>query len=398
MDGPGTISEVGRVFLKLGLTSFGGPVAHLGYFRRECVARRGWLSDEAYADTVALCQFLPGPASSQVAFALGMRRAGLGGAMAASACFLMPSAVLMIGFAYATEAMGDFGRSGVVHGLKLSAIAVVAQAVVAMARKLCTDVPRMVLAAVAALGVLAAPVAWAQVVAIGVGGMAGWWMYRRRMPSVSPLANDTEGQGQSHRGAVAALVLFGVLLAAPPLILRGWHNQELAVFDSFYRSGALVFGGGHVVLPLLRAELVPRGWMNDNAFLAGYAAAQAVPGPLFSFAAYLGTGMYLDRQGWLGGLLCAGAIFLPGWLLIGGTLPYWHHLRERAWARAALRGTNATVVGVLLAALYRPLCTEGISGAWDAAAAVVALGLLLLRVPPLMVVLLCAAAGRVLLR
>lgn len=397
--------EVAGVFFKLGLSSFGGPVAHLGYFHAECVRRRGWLTDEAYADLVALCQFLPGPASSQIAFALGMHRAGIGGAIAASLCFLLPSAAIMIAFAYGVAAISGIENSGWIHGLQVGAVAVVGQAVVQMWRKLCRTSATSVMAVVSAAIVLVLSGPWVQVAVIGAGGVAGWVFFgksRRGEGGPGPgTAAPVSMSGSSRwvRAApMAALMVFGVLLVGLPVVARATASRDIAVFDSFYRSGSLVFGGGHVVLPLLREELVPRGWMGDDVFLAGYGAAQAVPGPRFSFAAFLGTIMYGGSFGWLGGLWCLAAIFLPAWLLIGGALPYWHGLRSKKWADGGMRGANAAVVGVLLAALYSPVGIEGIRGVKDLVAALGAFVLLQsTRVPPVAVVALCAAAGQWLL-
>ena len=404
----GTVAEVAGAFLKLGFISFGGPVAHLGYFHDEFVDRRRWIDDAAYAELVALCQFLPGPASSQVAFALGMRRAGILGAMAASCCFLAPSAILMIAFAYGVTAIGDLASAGWIHGLKLAAVAVVAQAVLGMWRRLCPDRSRASICLAGAGAVLLAPGALAQVGVIAAGAVAGWLAFRRRVDLPPP---DDRATARGHFAAIAALCLFVVLLVGLPLVANATGSRELVLFDAFYRSGSLVFGGGHVVLPLLRAEVVPRGWVSDEAFLAGYGAAQALPGPLFAFAGYLGAmigqgsvagpgqfGRFAQVR-WLGGLWCTGAIFLPAWLLIGGALPFWHRLRAKRWAQAALRGANAAVVGVLLAALYTPVCTEGIRDARDLAAALIAFGLLQTwRVPAIAIVALCAGAGEWFLR
>jgi chromate transporter len=384
--------EVIPVFLRLGLTSFGGPVAHLGYLHAEIVRRRRWLDEAEYADLVALCQFLPGPASSQLVFALGRRRAGLAGAFAASLCFTLPSALLMILFAYGLAGLGDLRAAGWLHGLKLAAVAVVAQAVWTMGRKLCPDRARILLALAVAAFVLLRPGALAQVGAIAAGALAGWWLYRAEVAATPGAA---AGQiARHHLWAAAVLSLFlGLLLLLPALAaVTGW--KSLLVFDSFYRAGSLVFGGGHVILPLLRAEVVPPGWIADDVFLAGYGAAQAVPGPLFTFAAYLGTVIHGGPHAWLGGLWCLLAIFLPAWMLIGGALPFWHLLRGRAWAQAGLRGANAAVVGVLLAALYQPVWVEGVTGGRDVAAVGVAFVLLeTWRVAPWLVVVLAAAAG-----
>jgi chromate transporter len=383
-------------FFKLGLVSFGGPIAHLGYFHSEFVRKRRWIDEAGYADLVALCQFLPGPASSQVVFALGMRRAGVLGALGASLCFLLPSAAIMIAFGYGVTAFAGMEHAGWVHGLKLAAVAVVAQAVWGMWRKLCPDLPRVTICLAAAALLIVVPGAWTQVGAIAAGAVAGWAIFRR---SAHPPPSDSRETARGHRGAVVALAVFALLLILPAAIARATGSRDIAVFDSFYRSGSLVFGGGHVVLPLLRAEVVPRGWVSDDAFLAGYGAAQAIPGPLFTFSAYLGTVIYQGRLAWLGGLWCLLAIFLPAWLMIGGALPFWHQIRAKGWAQAGLMGANAAVVGVLLAALYSPIITEGVRGPRDVAAGLVAFGLVQFwRLPPVVVVLLCALAGQYVLR
>lgn len=389
------LPEIAGAFLKLGSMSFGGPVAHLSYFREEFVAKRRWLDDEAYADLVALCQFLPGPASSQVVFALGMQRAGVVGALLASICFTFPSAILMILFAYGVTAIGDLRHAGWLHGLKLAAVAVVAQAVWGMGKKLCPDRARITLALAAAAAVLLIPNSLGQIGAIAAGAVAGWWLYRREVATTSQGAH---GLARHHFWAAATLVVFGVLLVSLPVIAASSAHKEVRLFDSFYRAGSLVFGGGHVVLPLLRAEIVPPGWIADDAFLAGYGAAQAVPGPLFTFSAYLGTVIEGGPHAWIGGLVCLLGIFLPAWLLIGGALPFWHLLRNKAWTQAALRGANAAVVGVLLAAFYNPVWKDTVADAHDVATAFIAFALLeVWRVAPWLVVLLCAAVGQWLL-
>jgi chromate transporter len=323
---------------------------------------------------------------------LGMQRGGVVGAFLASLCFTLPSAVLMILFAYGVTALGDLRHAGWLHGLKLAAVAVVAQAVWGMGRKLCPDRARITLALAAAAGLLVVSGAAAQVGVIVAGGFFGWWRYRREMPAS---VNVSAGLARHHLGAMGTLVVFAVLLFLLPVIATSSGHNELRVFDSFYRAGSLVFGGGHVVLPLLRAELVPPGWISDDAFLAGYGAAQAVPGPLFTFAAYLGTIIHGSPNAWLGGLWCLLAIFLPAWMLIGGALPFWHLLRGKAWTQAALRGANAAVVGVLLAALYDPVWREGVTNVRDVAAALAAFALLeIWRTPPWLVVFLAAAAGQ----
>ena len=388
--------EVAGAFLRLGCLSFGGPIAHLGYLRAEFVEKRRWLDDAHYGDLVALCQFLPGPASSQVVFALGMQRAGLAGALLASACFTLPSAALMIAFAYGVAGAADLAHAGWLHGLKLAAVAVVAQAVWGMGRKLCTDLPRRALCLVAAAVLLTVPGAVTQLAVIAAGGLVGFWRYRDTIAVSAAPGAPTGARG--HLAATAALVTFFALLVGLPALASATGSRPLAVFDSFYRSGALVFGGGHVVLPLLREELVPRGWLTDDQFLAGYGAAQAIPGPLFTFAAYLGTAMSTAPTRWLDGLWSLLGIFLPAWLLVGGALPFWHRLRTRRWAQAALAGANAAVVGVLLAALYHPVFTESVHAPRDVGVALLAFGLLEhWRAPPWAVVGLCAAAGQWLL-
>jgi chromate transporter len=394
----GEVAEVSWSFFKLGLTSFGGPVAHIGYIRAECVERKKWLDDAAYADLVALCNFIPGPASSQVVFAIGMQRAGLLGALGASLGFLAPSGAAMIAFAYGVAALGDLRGAGWLHGLKLAAVAVVAQAVWAMGNKLCTDRARVTMCLAAAALSLVVPGALTQIGLLLAGAALGWRLYRDQP---APQAADAQGV-RGHAVAASALALFGLLLLLPRLLAPTLPEASAGLtarFDAFYRSGALVFGGGHVVLPLLREAMVPRGWLSDDAFLAGYGAAQAVPGPLFSFAGYLGAMVWQGDGAWRGGLFGLLAIFLPAWLLIGGALPFWSSLRSRAWMQACLRGANASVVGVLLAALYSPVMSEGVKTPRDAAAAMVAFALLeVWKAPPLAVVALAGAAGQWLLR
>jgi chromate transporter len=376
-------------FLRLGLTSFGGPVAHLGYFRQAFVERRRWLTESAYADLVALCQFLPGPASSQIGMGIGLMRGGVPGALAAWLGFTLPSAALLIAFGYGVVAMADSIPAGVLQGLKLAAVAVVAQAVWGMGRALCPDRARVTLAVVAAAAVLALPSAWTQVAVIIAGGFYGWRF-------LEPAAGSGTGTlaVPVRRGAASVLLgVFAVLLAGLPAAAAIWPGQTLALFDSFYRAGSLVFGGGHVVLPLLQAEVVPPGWVDEDAFLAGYGAAQAVPGPLFTFAAYLGTVMAEAPKGWMGGVLCLAAIFLPSFLLVIGVLPWWSRLREYGPLRQALPGVNAAVVGLLLAALYDPVWTAGIRSTVDFALALFAFVLLVFwRTPPWLVVLLAGGA------
>jgi chromate transporter len=390
---PGHWPEVLLVFLRLGLTSFGGPVAHLGYFREEFVARRRWLDDRAYADLVALCQFLPGPASSQVGIAIGLSRAGYAGALAAWIGFTLPSAIALVLFAYGMGALGDVTGAGWLHGLKVAAVAVVAQAVLGMMRSLAPDRERATMAVVAAIIVLAVPSAWGQVGAIALGGIVGVAWLRTTAPS----EHASLPLNVSRRTGAVLLAIFFILLVALPLVAATTSSHAVKLFDAFYRAGSLVFGGGHVVLPLLQASVVPPGWVSNDLFLAGYGAAQAVPGPLFTFAAYLGAVMGPAPNGWIGATLCLVAVFLPSFLLVIGALPFWEDLRQRPGAQAALRGVNAAVVGLLLAALYHPVWTAGIAGPGDFALAVAAFLLLFMwQTPPWLVVVLCAAGGSLL--
>jgi len=389
----GSLTEVLRVFLRLGLTSFGGPVAHLGYFRAELVERRRWLDEPAFADIVALCQFLPGPASSQVGISLGILRAGLPGAFAAWLGFTTPSALAMILFGYGVTAFGDLSHAAWLHGLKIVAVAVVANAVWGMARNLAPDRERATIAVGAMILALAEPSAIGQVGAILAGGLIGWGALRHAAAAQpgAPLAIHLPRA----LSVVSAIAFFVLLLGLPTLAaLVPWH--PIALFASFYRSGALVFGGGHVVLPLLQSSVVPPGWVTNDAFLAGYGAAQAVPGPLFTFSAYLGTIMGPQPNGWLGGVICLAAIFLPSFLLLIGALPFWDSLRRRPGVQSALRGVNAAVVGLLLAALYKPVWTSAIFSPADFAIGSVAFLLLAIwAVPPWLVVVLGAAAATV---
>jgi len=379
------------VFLRLGLTSFGGPVAHIGYFRDEFVTRRQWLSEQSYADLVALCQFLPGPASSQVGLAMGLSRGGYTGALAAWLGFTLPSALALILLATGLVGFADGAMSsGLLTGLKVVAVAVVAQAVWGMARNLCPDTPRLTLMAVATCLVLALPTVYAQVGIIIAAGMVGLFAFR----PAAGIVNDDWQVPVSRRAGMVWLCLFFVLLAGLPLLLQWFPSQALALVDAFYRAGSLVFGGGHVVLPLLQAEVVPTGWVQEDMFLAGYGAAQAVPGPLFTFAAFLGAAMISAPTAWLGGLICLLAIFTPSFLLIAGALPFWQQLRANARMQAALMGINAGVVGLLLAALYDPVWTSAIVGPKEFAMALVALiALMAWKLPPWLVVLASAATG-----
>ena len=378
------------IFLRLGLTSFGGPIAHLGYFREEFVTRRRWLSDRSYADLVALCQFLPGPASSQVGIALGLSRSGYAGALAAWVGFTLPSAVALILFALSLSNYSQDISPGVLHGLKVVAVAVVAQAVWGMARNLCTDVPRVTIMVVATCVALLVPSAWVQIGVIVAAAITGLLVFKpAQVGAHEPLPITV-----SHRAGVIWLTLFFVLLFGLPVLAQLIPSQSMTMVDAFFRAGSLVFGGGHVVLPLLQTEVVPTGWVSNDVFLAGYGAAQAVPGPLFTFAAFLGASMSTTPSGWVGGLICLLAIFAPSFLLVAGALPFWERLRHSLRTQAALVGVNAAVVGLLLAALYKPVWTSAIFTSQDFALALVALiALMFWKLPPWLVVIGSGVAG-----
>jgi chromate transporter len=382
--------EVLAAFGRLGLTSFGGPVAHIGYFRQEFVTRRKWLDERAFADLVALCQFLPGPASSQTGFAIGLMRAGPLGGLAAWIGFTLPSAILMTAFAYRVASLTGPGAQGAIHGLKLVAVAVVAQAVLGMARSMTPDVRRAAIALAAVAIVTLAAATIGQVAAIGLGALAGLVLCR---DANEPAMRETALQ-LPRRVGVVALGLLLALLVGGPVLSALTTSQAVARFDAFYRSGALVFGGGHVVLPLLKDAVVDRGWVRQGDFLAGYGAAQAMPGPLFTFAAYLGAVMRGSPNGLVGAALGLLAIFLPGLLALLAALPFWGRLRARPDARAAMQGANAAVVGILAAALYNPVWTGAIADPADGALALSGLVLLSgLRTPPVFVVVLGAGVG-----
>ena len=394
----GSAVEVLRIFLRLGLTSFGGPIAHLGYYRAEFVERRRWLDEHTYADIVALWQFLPGPTSSQTGITIGLMRAGFAGALAAWIGFTMPSAIAMILFGYGLTQFGEVSGAAWLHGLKIVAVAVVANAVWSMAKGLRPEGAGALriwatVAVGAAILALAVPSAVGQVGAILAGGLVGWTLLRA---TETPRPDIAIAVHVPRAWSIAAAALFVALLIGLPLFAAAVPAQPIRLFDSFYRSGSLVFGGGHVVLPLLQAEVVPPGWVSNDAFLAGYGAAQAVPGPLFTFAAYLGTVMGPEPNGLAGGLLCLVAIFLPSFLLLLGVLPFWDGLRRHAAVQSALRGVNAAVVGLLLAALYRPVWTSAIFAPQDFALGLVAFLLLSWwAVPPWLVVILGALGAAV---
>jgi chromate transporter len=388
-----SLLEVFLVALRLGCTSFGGPVAHLAYFREEYVVKRRWLDEAHYADLVALCQFLPGPASSQTGFGIGYLQRGLAGGLAAMLGFTLPSAALMIAFAYGFAALGGPGTAGWMQGLKVAAVAVVAQAVWSMSRTLCPDWPRRALALGATVLVLWQQQAWSQVAVIAVGALLGWFFFRTTdtAPAFAPAA-------VSRKTGAACLALFLLLLGLLPWLAHATSNPWLEIFDRFYRAGALVFGGGHVILPLLEREVVAPGWLTHDQFLAGYGAAQALPGPLFTLSGYLGAVMHHGPGGWRGGAWAVLAIFLPALLLVAGALPFWQTLRHQPGAQAALRGANAAVVGVLLAAFYHPVCTAGLTGGRTVALA--AAGFIALqsgKIPVWAVVVAAAALGGLLL-
>jgi len=386
----GSALEVLSIFFRLGVSCFGGPIAHIGYFRDEFVTRRRWLDEHAYADLVALCQFLPGPASSQVGFSIGLMRAGYPGALAAWTGFTLPSAILLVLFAYGAASLSGPLGLGLLHGLKLVAVAIVAQAVFGMARSLCPDRQRASIAVIAAVIILFSTASIAQIGAIVLGGVAGLWLCRG-----APVAEGGHvSMPVSRRVGLVALIAFFVLLIGVLAVQGRAGAGALDLFAAFYRSGALVFGGGHVVLPLLREAFVAPGWLSDDAFLAGYGAAQAVPGPLFTFAAYLGAVAKPEPHGIVGAALGLFGIFLPGILILLGMLPFWDAFRKRPAAQAAMRGVNAAVVGILGAALYNPVFTSSVKTPPDLAVALVGFGLLMAwRAPPLLVVIVSAIGG-----
>jgi chromate transporter len=384
----GALLEVLVVSAKLGLTSFGGPIAHLGYFHNEYIRRRKWMDERSYADLVALCQFLPGPASSQVGIGIGVMRAGVLGGIVAWLGFTLPSVLALVAFALVQQGY-DIASAGWIHGLKIVAVAIVAQAVLGMGHKLTPDRERVTIAVITAAITLSWQTAYSQILMIAAAGLVGIWLYRH---------HTAEGLTTLHipirrSFAMGCLVLFVGLLVALPLLRGSAETGRLAIIDSFYRSGALVFGGGHVVLPLLEQEVVPTGWVSQADFLAGYGATQAVPGPLFTFAGYLGA----MTGGISGAIIATLAIFLPAFLLVIGALPFWNSLRRSPRIQGALVGINAAVVGILLAALYDPLWTTAILEPMDFALSVILFVMLVFwKLPPWMVVIAGAAGGMVL--
>jgi chromate transporter len=397
---PGSALEVLQAFGRLGMISFGGPIAHIGYFRQEFVVHRRWLDEPTYADLVALCQFLPGPASSQVGFSIGLMRAGYLGGLAAWSAFTLPSAAFMVLFAYGAAHLQGSAWPGLLHGLQLAAVAIVAQAVWGMAHTLCPDRTRVCIALAAAVLTLVIVSPAGQIGAIALGGLAGWRFCRGGPSRGGPSRSDPAPAVASptipvsHRAGTISLVLFSILLVGLPLLHACVTSLVIAHVDAFYRSGALVFGGGHVVLPLLRDAVVRPGWVGEDAFLAGYGAAQSVPGPLFSFAAYLGAVIRPAHFGLAGAALGLAAIFLPGVLILLGTLPFWDSFRRRPGTQTVTRGINAAVVGLLGAALYALLWSNAMKTAGDFGVALA--GFLLLtawRTPPLLIVILSALGG-----
>ncbi|MBB3110849.1 chromate transporter [Paenibacillus phyllosphaerae] len=382
-----TLLELFAVSAKLGLTSFGGPIAHLGYFHDEYIVRRKWMDERNYADLVALCQFLPGPASSQVGIGVGIVRAGWLGGLIAWAGFTLPSVVIMTIFALLLQG-ADIASAGWIHGLKIVAVAVVAHALLGMGQKLAQGRTLATVAVLAATAVLLWPTAYGQVLVIAAAGLAGLWLYRKEQP----VAAEPVPIAISRKLAVGCLTLFAILLAGLPLLREIWDAKWLAMLDSFYRAGALVFGGGHVVLPLLEREFVP-AWLGGDEFMAGYGAAQAIPGPMFTFASYLGA----RADGVFGAAIATAGIFLPGFLLVAGALPFWYSLRRSPRIQGILTGVNAAVVGILLAALYDPLWTTAIAAPADCALALILFAMLAYWKLPSWAVVLTGAAGGVLL-
>jgi len=392
----GSLLEVLWVSTRLGLTSFGGPIAHLGYFHEEYVKQRKWVDEQSYADLVALCQFLPGPASSKIGIAIGIIRAGIPGGVLAWLGFTLPSALALVAFGYGVSTIGGATGAGWLHGLKVVAVAVVALAVWGMARMLCPDRERATVAIVTAVVASAWPTAWGQILPIIVAGLIGWRFFPP--PERPPSALHVRAPISQGVGIISWVLFFGLLIGLP-FVRQIESSQALAVFDSFFRVGSLVFGGGHVVLPLLQAEVVGPGWVTNEAFVAGYGAAQAVPGPLFTFAAYLGWVMQPPLNGWAGASIALAAIFLPAFLMTIGSLPFWDLVRTRSRYQAALRGINAAVVGLLLGALYHPVWTAAIHTPIDFGLGLLAFGLLAFwKWPPWLVVVLTALGAEVIAR
>ncbi|PIE37373.1 MAG: chromate ion family chromate transporter [Gammaproteobacteria bacterium] len=385
--------EVFFAFLKLGLSSFGGPVAHLGYFRKELIQRRGWLSDNQFGQLLAICQFLPGPASSQLGFCLGLLRGGWLGALLAFLAFTLPSAMVLIAFSAALPMLSDPVGVAVIHGLKLVACAVVADAVLGMAKTLCPDVPRRVIAVLALAALLVVSSTVVQLLVVVCAALAGMLFFRNiSAPDDTHKIPIAYGRGVG----LLCIVVFAALLIGLPILATAKPDVP-SVASAFYQAGALVFGGGHVVLPLLQDSIVAPGWVSPEQFLAGYGASQAIPGPLFAFSAFLGSVIAGEQSAWLMAAVALGFMFLPGFLLILGVLPFWSAVSHNPLASRAIAGVNAAVVGLLAAALYNPVFTSGISGWGDLVIAAVGFGLLALwRLSPLVVVVWCVLAKVVL--
>lgn len=383
------VLEVFWIFLRLGCTSFGGPIAHLGYFQNELIAKKKWMDDSAYADLVALCQFLPGPASSQVGMALGLSRAGIAGAIAAWLGFTLPSAILLVLFALGLAHFQNQLDMAWIHGLKIAAVAVVAQALLSMFPKLCPDKERVILALLTAIAATLLPTAGGQIIALLGVGLWGFFFFK----DSKNLPHRPQQLYSRRKIAVSFLAVFFILLILLPVGAALSGNQGLKYFDSFFRAGSLVFGGGHVVLPLLQSEIVHQGWISQESFMAGYGAAQAVPGPLFTFAAYLGAAASVPPTGWWGAALCLIAVFLPSFLLIVGVLPFWEKLRSYPKLRTTIAAINAGVVGLLLAAFYNPVVTNGILNTKDFILALICAVLLVVKKWPSWAVVLLGAAG-----
>ncbi|MFC5591574.1 chromate transporter [Sporosarcina soli] len=380
--------EILFVSTRLGLTSFGGPTAHLGYFHEEYVRRRRWMDEKSYADLVALAQFLPGPASSQVGIGIGVMRAGVLGGIISFIGFTLPSVVALILFALLLNGF-DIGNAGWIHGLKIVAVVVVAHAILGMAKNLTPDLKRKAIALFALVSTLLWQTAFTQVGVILVAALFGFLLFKKHKENEEVSSQFPIGKSVS---AICLLLFFGLLFLLP-VIREVTGSYWVAMFDSFYRSGSLVFGGGHVVLPLLEQELVPNGWISEEAFLAGYGATQAVPGPLFTFAAYLGAVM----KGWQGGLVATIAVFLPAFLLILGALPFWDALRNNPKIKGAILGVNAAVVGILISALYQPIWTSSILAPIDFALAAILFSMLVYwKLPPWMIVVAGAIGGTLL--
>ncbi|HUD41053.1 MAG TPA: chromate efflux transporter [Dokdonella sp.] len=387
---PGTAGEVFLAFLRLGLTSFGGPIAHVGYMRDAFVLRRRWLDEARFAQLLAVCQFLPGPASSQLGFAIGLFRGGAAGALAAFVAFTLPSALLMLGFAAVAPRLGAGIGASALHGLKLVAVVVVAHGLLGMLRQLAPDLPRLLIAAGATALVILSGAAWAQLLAIALGGVLGLWLCRHLRTAAVAMFPLRYGP----RGGAVCLVLFLAGLGLAALAPTAAAPTAAGIAGAFYRAGALVFGGGHVVLPLLQHGVVDTGWVGADTFLAGYGVAQAVPGPMFSFAAFLGAEIPVGAPAGVGAAIALIAVFAPGFLLLLAVLPVWARLARQRQAAAAMAGINAAVVGLLAAAFYDPVWTEGVRAPADAVIAAIGFGLLAFaRVSSIWIVAGCVAAS-----